>query len=111
MALEVLVRLDVGLHEELVHAAVAAGDDDDVLLRALDHRHGVVDRGLRDLELALREPVALLLRIHGEEDLDLEAVALENALRRRGDHRQRLRAGEHLHLDRGLREGRDRKQK
>jgi hypothetical protein len=51
-----------------------------VLLGELDHRHRVVDRGLRDLELALGEPGALLVGVRGEQDLHLEPVALEDAL-------------------------------
>ena len=39
-------RLDLGLDEKLVHAAVAAGHDHHVVLADLDHRQRVVDRGM-----------------------------------------------------------------
>jgi hypothetical protein len=42
----------------VVEAVVAAGHDGDVRLGELDHRHRVVDRGVRDLMIAFGEPVA-----------------------------------------------------
>jgi hypothetical protein len=97
-ALEVGHRAHAGLDEELVHAAVAAAHDDHVLLRALDHGDGVVDRRMDDLHVAVGKIVPQLDGILREQQLHFEAVALEDALRDGGDERQRLRAGKDLHL-------------
>ena len=103
MAFQLGEGAHIGLDDEFVHAGVAAGDDDDVLAGELDHRHGVVDRGLRNLKFAAGETRSLLVRVDGEEDLHLKAMAREKALRGGAHRRQRLRAGEHLHLERRLR--------
>jgi hypothetical protein len=82
--------LDLGLHEELVHPAVAAGDDHHVVLADLDHGERVVDRGMHDVEGAGGEPVALAARILGQMQIDLQAAPLENPLGDAGVQRQGL---------------------
>src|SRR6267143_722689 len=103
VALQVRVRAYVGLNKELVHAAVAARDDHDVVPSELDHCYRVVHRGLRDLEIAGGKAVALLLRIDGEQHFHLQAMALKDALGCRRHDRQRLGTGKYLHPERGLR--------
>ena len=85
--------LDLRLDEELVHAAVAAGDDHHVLLGDLDHGDRIVERGLGDVELAGGEAVALVLRIRRELQLDLQPVPFEDAVGDAGMQRQRLGVG------------------
>src|SRR5206468_12990173 len=98
-------RTDVSLDEELVHAAVAAGDDKDVLLRRYDHGDGVVHRGMHDVKLAGREPFALLRRVLGKGELQGEVASRENPLRHTGMQRQRLRVGEAVDANRSRNRG------
>jgi hypothetical protein len=86
--------IDVALHEELVHAAVAARHDHDVLMGDLDHGERIVDRRMRHVGLAGSEPFALRPRALGELKLDLEAAPLEDAGGDAGVQRQRLGVGE-----------------
>ena len=86
----------VGLHEEFVHAAIAASHDHHILLRHLDHRDRVVDRGERDVDGARGEALALPDRILGEGELDREVVAGEDALRDSGMQWQGLRVRERV---------------
>ena len=79
-AAQVRERLDLRLDVELVHAAVAAGDDHDVLLGDLDHGERVVDGGMDDVELAGGQALALAARVRREMQVDLEAALLEDAV-------------------------------
>ena len=90
-------RFHVRLDEELVHAAVAAGDDHHVVLGHLDHGERVVDRRMHHIELAGGEAIALVAGIVREMELDLEAALFEDALGDAGMQRKGL----------GLREGID----
>ena len=72
--------LYLGLNEELVHAAVAAKDDDDIEAVVFDHRHGIVDRDVNDVELAAGETVALPPRVIVKMKRSRDALAIEEAL-------------------------------
>ena len=63
-------------------------------LADLDHGQRVVDRRMRDIELARGEPFALAARVLGEMQLDLQSAPLEDALGDAGVERQRLGVGE-----------------
>ena len=86
-------RLDLALDEELVHPAVATGDDHHVVLADLDHRQRVVDGGMHHIGCPGGEAVALAARILGELQLDLEPAPLENPLGDAGMQRKRLGLG------------------
>jgi hypothetical protein len=90
-ASQVRESADVGLDEKFIHAAVAAGDDDHVLSRHLDHRDRVVDRRDRDVDGPGGEAFALPDRVLGERKLERDVVPGEDALRDSGMQRQGLR--------------------
>ena len=75
-------------------SAVAAGDHDHVLPGHLDHRHRVVERGLRNVEPAGRQALALALGVLGELEREPDAVPGEDPLFDPDMKRQRLGIGE-----------------
>src|SRR5207249_3313071 len=66
----------------------------------LDQGHGVVHRGMHDVELAGGEPIALLRRVLGKGELQGEVASRENPLRHTGMQRQRLGVGEAVDANR-----------
>ena len=93
-------RGDLGHDEELVHAAVAPEDDDDVLAGRLDHGHRVVHRAVRDLKRTLGEAGALGVGVGREREFDRQAVLLENAPTEADEERQVLGTEEGVHAKR-----------
>ena len=93
--------LDVRLHEQMIEAVVAAGDDNGVHAR-LDQRHALVGGAVHDRVAAVREALALLLGVRRGLQIDGEAAPGEKSLRLRGEQRQRLRAGKHHDGELGL---------
>ena len=87
--------LDVRLHEQMIEAVVAAGDDDGVDLRGLDQRHALIGGAVDDLVAAGGEALALLLGVRRGLEIDGEAAPGEKSPRLRREQRQRLRAGKH----------------
>ena len=63
--------LHVVLDVEFVGAAVAAADDHNVDLGDVDHRHGIVDGRMHDIDRAAGEPFALALGAFGEFERDV----------------------------------------
>ena len=98
LAAQVGVGLDLRLHEDVVEAIVAAGHDDDVALGKLDHRHRIIDAGMRDLILALGDAFAHRVRSRRVDELDRQAVLGEQAFVLRGENREIGEAGEYDHL-------------
>jgi hypothetical protein len=76
---------------------VAAHDEDRVASCRLDHRNGIVDCGVRDLELAFGKPGALLLRVRGVLQLDLQPVLGVDAALEADEDREILRARKDVH--------------
>ena len=90
-------RFDLGPDEELVHPAVAAGDNHHVVLAKLDHGQGIVDRRMHDVELARCKAIALTARTLGKLKVDIQSVLCEDAVRNSAMKGQRLCVGKRVH--------------
>ena len=112
MAADVGKGLDLGLHIELVGAAVAAADNDDVVLGDVDHGDGIVDGRMRDIDAAVGKAGALAVRALGECDDDIEPASGEKAAIDAGKKRQRAGGAEDVDVQHRRRGGgRGRRQK
>ncbi len=64
--------LDGFLDVEFIGAGIATAHDHDIDLGDVDHRHGVVDRGLHDIGATIGKRLALRLGALGELQVDVE---------------------------------------
>ena len=97
--------VDVALHVKLVGAAIAAADDDDVVLGDVDHRDRVVDRRMRDIDAAVGKPGALAVRALGEFEDDVKPAFGEKAALDAGEERQRAGGAEDVDVQHRRRGG------
>ena len=102
LAAQIGISSDLGLHDQIIPAVVAAQHDDDIDLGMLGHGNGVVDRGVDDLIAALRQAVAQLLRAGRDALVHGKAVPGKEAFLLRGEQREILHAledhGRHVGL-------------
>ena len=93
---EVGDRLDSGLREKLLQAAVAAHDDDR-LGTGLGQRDRIVDGRMRDLERALGKTLALRRRVGRELQVHVETGACKKPFGLAGEDGHVLHARENIH--------------
>jgi hypothetical protein len=94
LALDVGERGDVGLHHQMIEAVVAAEHHRDVGIGLVLEREGIVDRRMRDLVAAFGQPVAKLVGIEREFEIDRQTALGIEPLGLSCEHRQVLHAGE-----------------
>jgi hypothetical protein len=90
------------LHEELVHALVAARENDVIELDGLDIVDGVVDRRMHDLEFAGGKTLPLGGRPFREFKVEPQSAPGKNPFGNAGMERQRLGIRERVDSERRL---------
>ena len=99
----IVVGIDLRLHQQIVESMVAAHEDDGIYLLVLNKMHAVVDPAVHKPIAAGREPVTHLVGAGRELDVGLDAAFGKKVLRLRRKNRKILHALKHHYGELSLR--------